>query len=640
MPVITLPNGDQKSFDHPVSVMDVALSIGPGLAKNTIAGRVNGQLRDASDLINEDATLQIITPKDDDGVEIIRHSCAHLIGHAVKQLFPDVQMVIGPVIEEGFYYDIFSPRPFTPDDMAAIENRMKDLINEEYDVIKKMTPRDEVIQEFTQRGEGYKLRLIDDMPDETAMGLYYHQEYVDMCRGPHVPNTRFLKAFKLTKLSGAYWRGDAKNEQLQRIYGTAWADKKQLAAYIQRIEEAEKRDHRKIGKALDLFHMQEEAPGMVFWHPNGWTIYQVLEQYMRKVQHDNGYQEIRTPQVVDLILWEKSGHADNYAENMFTTHSESRNYAVKPMNCPCHVQVFNQGLKSYRDLPLRLAEFGSCHRNEPSGSLHGIMRVRGFTQDDAHIFCTRAQISSEVANFIKLTLEVYKDFGFDDVQMKLSTRPEKRVGDEAMWDEAEKALADALDAAGLPWDLQPGEGAFYGPKIEFSLKDCLGRIWQCGTIQCDPNMPERLDASFVTEDNHRDHPVMLHRAILGSFERFIGILIEHYAGFMPPWLAPVQACVMNITDSQAAACENVTQLLKQRGIRVINDLRNEKIGFKIRERTLERIPYLLVLGDREVEEGTVNVRTRTGKNLGTMSIDAFVDLVQSAVAQRGRYILE
>ena len=640
MPVITLPNGDQKSFDHPVSVMDVALSIGPGLAKNTIAGRVNGQLRDASDLINEDATLQIITPKDDDGVEIIRHSCAHLIGHAVKQLFPDVQMVIGPVIEEGFYYDIFSPRPFTPDDMAAIENRMKDLINEEYDVIKKMTPRDEVIQEFTQRGEGYKLRLIDDMPDETAMGLYYHQEYVDMCRGPHVPNTRFLKAFKLTKLSGAYWRGDAKNEQLQRIYGTAWADKKQLAAYIQRIEEAEKRDHRKIGKALDLFHMQEEAPGMVFWHPNGWTIYQVLEQYMRKVQHDNGYQEIRTPQVVDLILWEKSGHADNYAENMFTTHSESRNYAVKPMNCPCHVQVFNQGLKSYRDLPLRLAEFGSCHRNEPSGSLHGIMRVRGFTQDDAHIFCTRAQISSEVASFIKLTLEVYKDFGFDDVQMKLSTRPEKRVGDEAMWDEAEKALADALDAAGLPWDLQPGEGAFYGPKIEFSLKDCLGRIWQCGTIQCDPNMPERLDASFVTEDNHRDHPVMLHRAILGSFERFIGILIEHYAGFMPPWLAPVQACVMNITDSQAAACENVTQLLKQRGIRVINDLRNEKIGFKIRERTLERIPYLLVLGDREVEEGTVNVRTRTGKNLGTMSIDAFVDLVQSAVAQRGRYILE
>ena len=640
MPIITLPNGDQKQFDHPVSVMDVALSIGPGLAKNTVAGRVNGQLRDASDLIHDDATVQIITPKDDEGVEIIRHSCAHLIGHAVKQMFPEVQMVIGPVIEDGFYYDIFSPKPFTLDDVAAIENRMKALINEEYDVIKKMTPRDEAIKTFTERGETYKLRLIDGMPDETAMGLYHHQEYVDMCRGPHVPNTRFLKSFKLTKLSGAYWRGDAKNEQLQRIYGTAWADKKQLAAYIQRIEEAEKRDHRKIGKALDLFHMQEEAPGMVFWHPNGWTIYQILEQYMRKVQNENGYQEIRTPQIVDLILWEKSGHAANYAENMFTTHSESRNYAVKPMNCPCHVQVFNQGLKSYRDLPLRLAEFGSCHRNEPSGSLHGIMRVRGFTQDDAHIFCTREQISAEVAAFIKLTLDVYKDFGFDEVQMKLSTRPEKRVGDEAMWDEAEKALSDALDAAGLPWELQPGEGAFYGPKIEFSLKDCLGRVWQCGTIQCDPNMPMRLEASFVTEDNDRDHPVMLHRAILGSFERFIGILIEHYAGFMPPWLAPVQACVMNITDAQSDACKNVTQLLNQRGLRVINDLRNEKIGFKIRERTLERIPYLLVLGDREVEEGTVNVRTRSGKNLGTMSIDAFVDLVQSAVAQRGRYILE
>jgi threonyl-tRNA synthetase len=640
MPIITLPNGDQKQFDHPISVMDVATSIGPGLAKNTIAGKVNGQLRDASDLISEDATVQIITPKDEEGVEIIRHSCAHLIGHAVKQLFPDVQMVIGPVIDEGFYYDIFSPRPFTLDDMAAIENRMKDLINEEYDVIKKMTPREEVIKTFTARGESYKLRLVDDMPDETAMGLYHHQEYVDMCRGPHVPNTRFLKSFKLTKLSGAYWRGDAKNEQLQRIYGTAWADKKQLAAYIQRIEEAEKRDHRKIGKALDLFHLQEEAPGMVFWHPNGWTIYQVLEQYMRKVQRDNGYQEIRTPQVVDLVLWEKSGHAANYAENMFTTHSESRTYAVKPMNCPCHVQVFNQGLKSYRDLPLRLAEFGSCHRNEPSGSLHGIMRVRGFTQDDAHIFCTKEQIADEVAAFIKLTLDVYKDFGFEDVQMKLSTRPEKRVGSEEMWDTAEKALADALDAAGLPWDLQPGEGAFYGPKIEFSLKDCLGRVWQCGTIQCDPNMPERLEANFVTEDNNRDHPVMLHRAILGSFERFIGILIEHYAGYMPPWLAPVQACVMNITDAQSNACQNVTQLLNQRGLRVISDLRNEKIGFKIRERTLERIPYLLVLGDREVEEGTVNVRTRTGKNLGTMSIEAFIELVQSAVAERGRYILE
>ncbi|MEQ1128461.1 threonine--tRNA ligase [Acinetobacter johnsonii] len=640
MPIITLPNGDQKQFDQAVSVMDVALSIGPGLAKNTVAGKVDGRLVDASDLITTDASLQIITPKDEEGVEIIRHSCAHLVGHAVKQLFPEAKMVIGPVIEEGFYYDIFSEKPFTLDDFAAIEARMKKLIDEDYDVIKKMTPRAEVIELFTQRGEDYKLRLIDDMPDETQMGLYYHQEYVDMCRGPHVPNTKFLKSFKLTKMSGAYWRGDAKNEQLQRIYGTAWADKKQLAAYVKRIEEAEKRDHRKIGKALDLFHMQEEAPGMVFWHPNGWTIYQVLEQYMRKVQQDNGYLEIRTPQVVDFTLWEKSGHAANYADGMFTTHSESRNYAIKPMNCPCHVQVFNQGLKSYRDLPIRLAEFGSCHRNEPSGSLHGIMRVRGFTQDDAHIFCTKEQIGQEVADFIQLTLDVYKDFGFEEVQMKLSTRPEKRVGDDALWDMAEKSLADALDAAGLEWELQPGEGAFYGPKIEFSLKDCLGRVWQCGTIQCDFNLPERLDASYVTEDNDRDQPVMLHRAILGSFERFIGILIEHYAGFMPPWLTPIQACVMNITDSQAEACESVVAKLKENGLRAISDLRNEKIGFKIRERTLERIPYLLVLGDREVEEGTVNVRTRSGTNLGTMSIDAFVDLVKAAVAERGRYIVE
>ena len=640
MPIITLPNGDQKEFDHAVSVMEVAQSIGPGLAKNTVAGKVDGRLVDASDLITADATLQIITPKDDEGVEIIRHSCAHLVGHAVKQLFPEAKMVIGPVIEDGFYYDIFSAKPFTPEDMVAIEERMKKLIDQDYDVIKKMTPRDEVIAEFTARGEEYKLRLIADMPEETEMGLYYHQDYLDMCRGPHVPNTKFLKAFKLTKMSGAYWRGDAKNEQLQRIYGTAWADKKQLAAYIKRIEEAEKRDHRKIGKALDLFHMQEEAPGMVFWHPNGWTIYQVLEQYMRKVQQDNGYLEIRTPQVVDFTLWEKSGHAANYADNMFTTHSENRNYAVKPMNCPCHVQVFNQGLKSYRDLPIRLAEFGSCHRNEPSGSLHGIMRVRGFTQDDAHIFCTKEQIGPEVADFIQLTLDVYKDFGFEDVQMKLSTRPEKRVGDDALWDMAEKSLADALDAAGLEWELQPGEGAFYGPKIEFSLKDCLGRVWQCGTIQCDFNLPERLDASYVTEDNDRDQPVMLHRAILGSFERFIGILIEHYAGFMPPWLTPIQACVMNITDSQAEACESVVAKLKENGLRAISDLRNEKIGFKIRERTLERIPYLLVLGDREVEEGTVNVRTRSGTNLGTMSIDAFVDLVKAAVAERGRYIVE
>ena len=636
MVAITLPNGDIKQFDGQTSVMEVAQSIGAGLAKATVAGRVNGKLVDARDPITEDASVQIITPKDEEGLEIIRHSTAHLLGHAVKQLYPEVKMVIGPVIEEGFYYDIYSERPFTPEDMEKIEARMTQLINQDYDVIKKMTPRDEVIKVFQDRGETYKLRLIEDMPNETQMGLYYHQEYVDMCRGPHVPNTRFLKAFKLTKMSGAYWRGDAKNEQLQRIYGTAWADKKDLKAYIQRIEEAEKRDHRKIGKALDLFHMQEEAPGMVFWHPNGWTMWQVLEQYMRKVQKDHGYQEIKTPQIVDRSLWEKSGHWENYGDMMFTTHSEKRDYAIKPMNCPCHVQVFNQGLKYYRDLPLRLAEFGSCHRNEPSGSLHGIMRVRGFTQDDAHIFCSNEQIKQEAQDFIKLTLDVYKDFGFDDVQMKLSTRPEKRVGADELWDLAEKDLADALDNAGLDWQYLPGEGAFYGPKIEFSLKDCLGRVWQCGTLQLDFNLPERLGAEFVNEQGERERPVMLHRAILGSFERFIGMLIEHYAGWMPVWLAPQQVVVMNITDNQAEACQKVAEQLNQAGLRVITDLRNEKIGFKIRERTLERIPYMIVMGDKEVESNQVNVRTREGDNLGVMSIDAFIDLVNQATAQKGR----
>lgn len=638
MVAITLPNGDIKQFDGQTSVMEVAQSIGAGLAKATVAGRVNGKLVDACDPITEDASVQIITPKDEEGVEIIRHSTAHLLGHAVKQLYPEVKMVIGPVIEEGFYYDIYSERPFTPEDMEKIEARMMQLINQDYDVIKKLTPRDEVIKVFQDRGETYKLRLIEDMPNETQMGLYYHQEYVDMCRGPHVPNTRFLKAFKLTKMSGAYWRGDAKNEQLQRIYGTAWADKKDLKAYIQRIEEAEKRDHRKIGKALDLFHMQEEAPGMVFWHPNGWTMWQVLEQYMRKVQKDNGYLEIKTPQIVDRSLWEKSGHWENYGDMMFTTHSEKRDYAIKPMNCPCHVQVFNQGLKSYRDLPLRLAEFGSCHRNEPSGSLHGIMRVRGFTQDDAHIFCSNEQIKQEAQDFIKLTLDVYKDFGFDDVQMKLSTRPEKRVGADELWDLAEKDLADALDNAGLDWQYLPGEGAFYGPKIEFSLKDCLGRVWQCGTLQLDFNLPERLGAEFVNEQGERERPVMLHRAILGSFERFIGMLIEHYAGWMPVWLAPQQVVVMNITDNQAEACQKVAEQLNQAGLRVITDLRNEKIGFKIRERTLERIPYMIVMGDKEVESNQVNVRTREGDNLGVMSIDAFIDLVNQATAQKGRIV--
>ncbi|TRO14921.1 threonine--tRNA ligase [Ectopseudomonas mendocina] len=640
MPIITLPDGSQRSFDHPVSVLEVAQSIGAGLAKATLAGKVNGRQVDACDVIDTDATLQIITPKDEEGLEIIRHSCAHLVGHAVKQLYPNAKMVIGPVIDEGFYYDIAIDRPFTPEDMAAIEKRMAELIEKDYDVIKKMTPRAEVIELFKARGEEYKLRLIDDMPDETAMGLYFHEEYVDMCRGPHVPNTRFLKAFKLTRISGAYWRGDSKNEQLQRVYGTAWADKKQLAAYIQRIEEAEKRDHRRIGKQLDLFHLQEEAPGMVFWHPNGWTVYQVLEQYMRQVQRENGYVEVRTPQVVDRILWERSGHWSNYAENMFTTASENRDYAVKPMNCPCHVQIFNQGLKSYRDLPLRLAEFGACHRNEPSGALHGIMRVRGFVQDDAHIFCTEEQVKKEAADFIKLTLQVYSDFGFTDIAMKLSTRPAKRVGSDELWDRAEGALAEALNESGLAWEYQPGEGAFYGPKIEFTLRDCLGRNWQCGTLQYDPNLPERLDASYIAEDNNRKRPVMLHRAILGSFERFIGMLIEHYAGSFPAWLAPTQAVIMNITDKQADFAREVEKTLNQSGFRAKVDLRNEKIGFKIREHTLLKVPYLLVIGDREVETRSVAVRTREGVDLGSLPIEQFAAQLQQAVSRRGRQDLE
>lgn len=636
MPVITLPDGSQRSFDNPVTIMQVAESIGAGLAKATVAGRVNGRLLDACDLITEDAELQIITPKDQEGLEIIRHSCAHLIGHAIKQLYPETKMVIGPVIDEGFYYDVFSERPFTPEDLEAIDKRMRELIAQDYDVIKKLTPRAEVIKTFQERGEEYKLRLIDDMPNETEMGLYYHQEYVDMCRGPHVPNTRFLKHFKLTRFSGAYWRGDSKNEQLQRIYGTAWADKKQLAEYIKRIEEAEKRDHRRLGKRLDLFHTQEEAPGMVFWHPKGWTLYQVLEQYMRKVQNDNGYQEIRTPQVVDRILWEKSGHWANYASNMFITESESRDYAIKPMNCPCHVQVYNQGLKSYRELPLRLAEFGACHRNEPSGALHGIMRVRGFTQDDAHIFCTEEQMQSESAAFIKLTRQVYRDFGFDDIELKLSTRPEQRIGSDDQWDRAEKALEEALKEAGLEYELQPGEGAFYGPKIEFSLRDSLGRVWQCGTLQLDFNLPVRLGAEFVTEDNSRAHPVMLHRAILGSFERFIGILIEHYEGAFPAWLAPLQAVIMNISEKQSAFALEAQKALQERGYRVKTDLRNEKIGFKIREHTLQKVPFLLVVGDKEVENRQVAVRTRGGEDLGSLSLDDFVAVLDAAIAKRGR----
>lgn len=630
MITITLPDGSRREFDAPVTVLQVAQSIGPGLAKATVAGKVDGRQVDACDLIDRDASLQILTPKDPEGVEIIRHSTAHLVGHAVKQLYPEAKMVIGPVIEDGFYYDIWYERPFTPDDLAAIEQRMRELIAQDYDVVKRMTPRPEVVEVFRTRGEDYKLRLIEDMPaDIAAMGLYYHQEYVDMCRGPHVPNTRFLKAFKLLRISGAYWRGDAANEQLQRIYGTAWADEKQLKAYVQRIEEAEKRDHRRIGKAQGLFHLQEEAPGLVFWHPKGWALWQVVEQYMRGVYRDSGYGEVRCPQILDVTLWKQSGHWDNYKENMFFTESEKRTYAVKPMNCPGHVQVFNQGLHSYRDLPIRYGEFGSCHRNEPSGALHGILRVRGFTQDDGHVFCTEDQVEAEVRAFHRQALAVYERFGFDptadgSIQIKIALRPEARLGDDATWDKAEAALRNALAAAGVAWQELPGEGAFYGPKIEYHLKDAIGRTWQLGTMQVDFMMPGRLGAEYVDEHSQKRTPVMLHRAIVGSMERFIGILIEHHAGSFPAWLAPVQAVVMNITDAQADYVDEVRKTLANQGVRVEADLRNEKIGRKIREHTLLRVPYLLVVGDREKEQGAVAVRTRTGEDLGSMPVSDFV----------------
>jgi threonyl-tRNA synthetase len=566
-------------------------------------------------------------------VEIIRHSCAHLVGHAVKQLYPDAKMVIGPVIEDGFYYDIWHERPFTPEDMQAIEQRMAELIDTEYDVIKRMTPRDEVIETFKARGEDYKLRLVEDMePEVTHMGLYHHQEYVDMCRGPHVPNTRFLKSFKLLRISGAYWRGDAKNEQLQRIYGTAWSDKKQLKAYVQRIEEAEKRDHRRIGRQQELFHLQEEAPGLVFWHPKGWAIWQAVEQYMRRVYRDSGYGEVRCPQILDVSLWKQSGHWDNYKENMFFTESEKRTYAVKPMNCPGHVQIFNQGLHSYRDLPIRYGEFGSCHRNEPSGALHGILRVRGFTQDDGHVFCTEAQIEQEVTDFHAQAMKVYEDFGFQDVQVKLALRPEPRMGDDEVWDKAEAALRSALGAAGVEFEELPGEGAFYGPKVEYHLRDAIGRTWQLGTVQVDFMMPGRLGAEYVDEHSQKRTPVMLHRAIVGSMERFIGILIEHHAGALPAWLAPVQAVLMNITDAQADYVEEVRKSLADQGFRVESDLRNEKIGYKIREHTLQRVPYLLVVGDREKENGAVAVRTRSGEDLGSMPVSGFVSRLRDELA--------
>lgn len=635
MPIITLPDGSKREFDRPVSVLEVAQDIGAGLAKATIAGRVNGVRHDACDIINEDANLEIITAKDEDGLEIIRHSCAHLLGHAIKQLFPDVKMAIGPTIENGFYYDVDLDRSLTQEDIDAIEKRMLELAKTNYDVIKTPVSWQEARDTFEKRGEPYKMAILDENIERTATpALYHHEEYIDMCRGPHVPNMRFCHNFKLMKVAGAYWRGDSKNKMLQRIYGTAWADKKQLAEYLTRLEEAAKRDHRKIGKALDLYHMQEEAPGMVFWHNDGWTIFRELETFVRTKLKEYDYQEVKGPFMMDRVLWEKTGHWQNYGDLMFTTQSENREYAIKPMNCPGHVQIFNQGLKSYRDLPIRMAEFGSCHRNEPSGSLHGLMRVRGFTQDDAHIFCTEDQIESEVTSCIKMVYDIYSTFGFQNIQVKLSTRPEKRIGADDMWDRAEAGLAAALAHNGLEYEIQEGEGAFYGPKIEFALRDCLDREWQCGTIQLDFALPGRLNASYVAEDNDRRTPVMIHRAILGSIERFIGIITEEYAGFFPAWLAPVQAVVMNITDSQADYVQKVVKQLSDAGLRVKADLRNEKVGFKIREHTLRRIPYMLVCGDKEIAEGKVAVRTRKGADLGTFTIEEFAEILKSQVRQR------
>ena len=635
MPIITLPDGSKREFDRPVSVLEVAQDIGAGLAKATIAGRVNGERRDACDIINEDANLEIITAKDEDGLEIIRHSCAHLLGHAIKQLFPDVKMAIGPTIENGFYYDVDLDRSLTQEDIDAIEKRMLELAKTNYDVIKTPVSWQEARDTFEKRGEPYKMAILDENIERTATpALYHHEEYIDMCRGPHVPNMRFCQHFKLMKVAGAYWRGDSKNKMLQRIYGTAWADKKQLAEYLTRLEEAAKRDHRKIGKALDLYHMQEEAPGMVFWHNDGWTIFRELETFVRTKLKEYDYQEVKGPFMMDRVLWEKTGHWQNYGDLMFTTQSENREYAIKPMNCPGHVQIFNQGLKSYRDLPIRMAEFGSCHRNEPSGSLHGLMRVRGFTQDDAHIFCTEDQIESEVTSCIKMVYDIYSTFGFQNIQVKLSTRPEKRIGADDMWDRAEAGLAAALAHNGLEYEIQEGEGAFYGPKIEFALRDCLDREWQCGTIQLDFALPGRLNASYVAEDNDRRTPVMIHRAILGSIERFIGIITEEYAGLFPAWLAPVQAIVMNITDSQADYVQKVVKQLSDAGLRVKADLRNEKVGFKIREHTLRRVPYMLVCGDKEIAEGKVAVRTRKGADLGTFTIEEFAEILKSQVRQR------
>ncbi len=636
MITITLPDGSTRDFSEPPTVHDVAESIGSGLAKAALAGRVDGRLVDTSHRIEDDAELAIITARDEEGVEVIRHSTAHLLAQAVQDLFPGAQVTIGPVIEDGFYYDFAYERPFTTEDLEKIEQRMAELAGSDLPVQRQELSREEAVALFSGMGEQYKVQIIESIPGDEAISFYRQGDFIDLCRGPHVPSTGRLKAFKLTKVAGAYWRGDSSNEMLQRIYGTAWPDKKQLREYLHRLEEAEKRDHRKLGKRLGLFHFQEEAPGMVFWHDHGWTVYQQIEQYVRQRIRADGYQEVKTPQVVDRSLWEKSGHWDKFKEAMFCTSSESRDYAVKPMNCPCHVQIFRQGLKSYRDLPIRMAEFGSCHRNEPSGTLHGLMRVRGFVQDDAHIFCAESQVEEEVSRFTDLLFSVYRDFGFDDVIVKFSTRPEQRVGSDEVWDRAERDLENCLRAKGLAYEVQPGEGAFYGPKIEFSLKDCIGRVWQLGTIQLDFSMPERLGAEYVDEDGERRTPVMLHRAILGSMERFIGILIEQYEGAFPLWLAPVQAVVLNITDAQAAYVEEVRETLRNKGFRVDSDLRNEKIGYKIREHTLSKVPYLLIVGDREVDSNTVAVRLRGGKELGGMSVDELAERLAAEVARLGR----
>ena len=635
MPIITLPDGTEKKYDSAVTIDQIASEIGPGLAKAALAGRVNGELIDTCIPITQNSHIQIITSKDDEGLEIIRHSFAHLLGHAVKQLYPEAKMAIGPVIEDGFYYDISYKDTFTPDDLLKIEKRMKELVNRDYSVGVEIVSQEKAKEVFTDRGEIFKLDIVKNIPENEIIKLYKHQEYIDMCRGPHVPNTRHLRVFKLMKVSGAYWRGDSNNEMLQRIYGTAWKSSKELKEYISRIEEAEKRDHRKLGKKYSLFHSQEEAPGMVFWHPKGWTIYRVLEDFIRETITKYDYQEVKSPQVVDRSLWEKSGHWDKFKEDMFTTTSENREYAIKPMNCPCHIQIFNQGLKSYRDLPIRLSEFGSCHRNEPSGALHGLMRVRNFVQDDAHIFCTDEQIQEEVQNFIDLVFEVYKTFGFDSILIKLSTRPVKRVGSDDIWDKSEKALSEALDSKGLDWSLLPGEGAFYGPKIEFSLKDCLNRVWQCGTIQVDFSMPQRLNASYIDITGRKQTPVMLHRAILGSFERFIGILIENYSGNFPTWLSPIQIMIMGITDRNNEACFNTKDKLVDFGFRAEIDIRNEKVGFKIREHTMQRIPFLIIIGDKEEENSEISVRTREGKDLGNMSIDKFKLIIDKSISKKG-----